>query len=109
MDEAVSDLAAVPFDATEFPFAFLAALGNKEVTVKRLRSGSSNASDVEGGVLQRRNIHLAVCAPGRVDETLSALRRSPKSTSAKAKFILATDGIVLEAENVLESETFACD
>jgi hypothetical protein len=69
IEEAVSELAAAPFDGAEFPFAFLTAFGNKETTVKRLRTASSNTSDVAGGVLQRNNIHLAVCAEGRVGET----------------------------------------
>lgn len=68
IEEAVSELAAAPFDGAEFPFAFLTAFGNKETTVKRLRTASSNTSDVAEGVLQRNNIHLAVCAEGRVGE-----------------------------------------
>lgn len=108
IEEAVSELAAAPFDAAEFPFAFLAAFGNKATTVKRLRSGSSNASDVEGGVLQRSNIHIAVCPDGRVGETLAALRASPKTASNRVKFILATDGVHLEAEDLNSGETVAC-
>ena len=99
IEEAVSELAAAPFEAAEFPYAFLAAFGNKDTTIKRLRSGASNASDVPGGVLQRTNIHLATCAPGTVDATLAALRTSPKTAANKAKFILATDGISLAAED----------
>lgn len=53
IEEAVSNLAARPFDAVEFPFAFLLAFGNKETTIKRLRLGSSNKSDL-GGVLQTK-------------------------------------------------------
>ena len=64
IDEAITELAAQPFDAAEFPYAFLAAFGNKEVTIKRLRSGSSNKSDVPGAVLQVNNIHIAACAAG---------------------------------------------
>jgi restriction-modification enzyme MmeI-like protein len=88
-----------------FRFAFLAAFGNKETTIKRLRKGESNASDLPGGVLQRNNIHIAVCESGIVGETLNALRNSPKTASAKAKFILATDGQTLEAED-LASELY---
>ena len=73
IEEAVSALASSPFDAGEFPYAFLAASGNKETTIKRLRSGSSNSSDVSRGVLQRNNIHLAACPPGEVGATLAAL------------------------------------
>jgi hypothetical protein len=46
IEEAVSDLAAAPFDAAEFPCAFLTAFGNKKATIDRLRSGATNASDV---------------------------------------------------------------
>ena len=108
IEEAVSALAEAPFDASEFPFAFLMAFGNKAVTVQRLRAGSGNTSDVDGGVLQRNNIHMAVCAEGRVGDTLCALRASPKTAANKIKFILATDGLVLEAEETASGEILAC-
>lgn len=109
IEEALSTLAEKPFDAAEFPFQFLEAFGNKETTLKRLRKGESNASDLPNGVLQRNNIHIAVCPPGQVGETLKALRDSPKTAQAKAKFILATDGQLLEAEELASSEVLACE
>ena len=108
IEEAISDLALQPFDAAEFPFAFLAAFGNKDTTLKRLRVGNSNKSDISGGVLQTSNIHIAVCEVGAVGETLKALRASPATTKAKAKLILATDGQTLEAEELAGGETIAC-
>src|SRR6218665_125826 len=108
IEAAISELAPQSFDRQEFPFAFLAAFGNKDTTLKRLRAGNSNASDVPGGVLQRNHIHLAVCAPGTVGATLAALRDSPATTKAKARFILATDGQTLEAEDLAGGETIAC-
>ncbi|MBY0619888.1 class I SAM-dependent DNA methyltransferase [Sphingomonas ursincola] len=109
IEEAVSELAQQPFDAGEFPFQFLAAFGNKATTVTRLRAGNTNQSDIPGGVLQRSHIHLATCAPGDVDATLTALRTSPKTASQKARFILATDGADFQAEDVTTGETVACD
>jgi hypothetical protein len=47
IEAALSDLAAEPFNAAEFPFAFLTAFGNKETTIRRLRKGDSNASDMD--------------------------------------------------------------
>ena len=47
--------------------------------------------------------------PGMVDETLKAMRESPKTGAAKAKFILATDGETLEAEELATGETITCD
>ncbi len=108
IEEAVSRLAEAPFDATGFPYAFLEAFGNKETTLKRLRTGGTNQSDL-GGVLQRNNIHLKVCAPGQVAATLAALRESPRTAAQKAKFILATDGAEFQAENLVDGGTVACD
>lgn len=108
IEEAISELAEQAFDAASFPYAFLEAFGNKATTIKRLQSGSSNKSDI-GGVLQTNNIHIAVCAEGEVTATLNALKSSPATAKAKAKFTLATDGITLEAEDLNTNETVACD
>lgn len=108
IEEAVSRLAEQPFDAENFPFAFLEAFGNKETTIRRLKSGTTNQSDIPGGVLQRNNIHIHVCSEGEVNVALEALRESPATTKQKAKFILATDGKTFEAENLADGETFAC-
>jgi len=62
IEEAVSALAAAPFDPAEFAYSFLAAFGMKDTTLKRPRTGQSNASDIEGAVLQRNNIHIAVAS-----------------------------------------------
>jgi hypothetical protein len=105
--EAVSDLAERPFDAAEFPFAFLEAFGNKETTIKKLRAGATNKSDV-GGVLQKNNVHIAVCSIGDASKKLAELKASPATTKAKAKFILATDGDFFEAEDMDTGETVAC-
>lgn len=108
IEEAVSQLALESFDRGEFPFSFLRAFGNPETTIKRLRTGSTNQSDV-GGVLQRSNIHIATCDAGEVEATLGLLRNSSKTATAKAKFILATDGESLQAEDRTSGETVACD
>jgi hypothetical protein len=99
IEEAISALAERPFEADEFPYAFLEAFGNKETTLKRLRKGESNKSDL-GGVLQTNNIHIATCKPGEVTRTLAALRGSPATARAKARFVLATDGDLFEAEDL---------
>ena len=102
IEEAVSRIAEAPFNPGEFPFEFLQAFGNRDVTIKRLRK--DNRSDVPGAVLQRNNIHLAVCPEGQVAQTLNLLRESPKTQSAKARFLLATDGVTFEAEDRTEDE-----
>lgn len=107
IETAVSELALQPFDGEEFPFSFLQAFGNKETTIKRLRSGASNKSDL-GGILQTNNIHIAIAQPGEVTKILAALKASPSTTRAKARFILSTDGVDFEAEDLESGETVAC-
>jgi len=107
IEEAISALAEQPFDAKEFPFAFLEAFGNKATTIKRLRSGTSNKSDL-GGVLQTNNIHIVTCPDGEATKTLAALKVNPATTRYKAKFVLATDGDAFEAEDLNSGETVVC-
>ncbi|GMV55702.1 MAG: hypothetical protein AMXMBFR6_15070 [Betaproteobacteria bacterium] len=107
IEQAITDLADKPFDPAEFPYAFLEAFGNKATTIKRLRAGASNKSDL-GGVLQTKHIHILGCAAGQVTTTLAALKESPATAKAKARFILATDGIDFEAEDLTSGDTVAC-
>jgi hypothetical protein len=107
--DAVADLAAQPFEAAEFPFQFLAAFDKKETQLKRLRKGDTNRSDLRGGVLLQSNIHLAVCPAGETHGTLGLLKASPQTAKAKAKFILATDGQMLESEELSTGETIATE
>lgn len=109
IEEAVSDLVQQPFDAAEFPFQFLQAFGAKKATLDRLRAtkNGTNQSDV-GGVLQRNNIHIGIAPAGEVAAMLATLRASPKTASAKAKFLLATDGEAVEAEDLVGGDVIAC-
>ena len=109
IEAAVSELAAKPFDAQEFAFDFLRAFGNKETTIKQLKAGVSNKSDIPNGVLQRSNIHIAVCDQDKVSEVLRSLRESKATEKAKAKFILATDGLNLQAEDLLSGEPISSE
>lgn len=110
IEQAITELAEQEFDPDNFLYMFLEAFGNKSTTIKRLKSksGSSNSSDIEGGVLQRNNIHIVVCPKNEVTKTLLKLKESPATAKAKAKFILATDGINFEAEDLNSGETVAC-
>lgn len=107
IEQAITSLAEHPFDPVEFPYAFLEAFGNKATTLKRLRTGATNRSDL-GGVLQTNHIHILTCTHGQVAGSLAALRQSPATGRAKARFILATDGIDFEAEDLTNGETVAC-
>ena len=107
IEEAVYLLSKQEFNPKEFPFDFLAAFGNKPTTIKKLRGGSTNKSDLNG-VLQRNNIHIKTCKAGEVDITIKSLKESLETKKAKSKYILATDGSFIAAENLYNGEIIAC-
>lgn len=107
IEQAISDLAIKEFDGDEFPYAFLESFGNKETTLKRLRSGSSNKSDI-GGVLQANNVHIFVSERGQVTYDLARLKESTATSKSKARYIVSTDGVDFEAEDIDTGETVAC-
>ena len=109
IEQAISDLVEAAFDKDAFPFMFLEAFGNKATTITKLRKGTTNRSDVPGGILQRNNIHLLVCDEGEVGNALKALVESPGTSKQKAKYALATDGKTIEAENLVEGEALTCE
>ena len=61
--EALDSLAQSPCDLDEFPFDFALNTDNANATVSRLRSGSTNKSDLHGGVLLNRKFHYLPVAP----------------------------------------------
>ena len=109
IEQAITDLAERPFDTAEFAFLFLEAFGNKATTLKKLRDGASNKSDV-CGVLQANHIHLKTCDLGKVADTLVELRDSKATQTQrnKVRFLLATDGETFEAEDLTTGETVSC-
>ncbi len=60
-------------------------------------------------MLQRSNIHIKVCSDGQTAATLTALKDSPATTRAKARFVLATDGEEFHAEDLISGEVVVCD
>nr|WP_255572230.1 DNA methyltransferase [Celeribacter sp. PS-C1] len=101
-----------PYESAEFPFAFLECFDNSASSSKKLRGGSSNKSDIDGVLKVATNaIHIKTCEPGMLAETLTALKDS-KATQTKrnkVRFVLATDGQQIEAEDLHTGDVIACD
>ena len=107
IEKAISNLAEQPFDANEFPFAFLECFDNVPFTIKMLRHGNSNESDI-GGVLQKNRIHLKTCPAGQGLNTLEELKTSPATKKHKARFVLAADDFRIEAEDLVTGNKISC-
>lgn len=105
IEEAVSRIAAAPFVPDAFPFDFIAAYDAPPATITRIRNGTQNASDLDGGVLWRQKLHTLVCGEGQVADALARLQGSRATTTQKAKFLLATDGVEVAARDIEADDT----
>jgi hypothetical protein len=108
IEEAVSALFEKSCDRQTFVWGFLEAFGNKPTVIKRLQS-SYSLSDIDGAVLLRNNIHLKVCAKGDVSKTFNQLKDSTATKKNKVKFVLATDGFTVEAEDFAGEAPLVCE
>jgi hypothetical protein len=96
IEAAISALADQPFDAAAFAFAFLAAYGIDDATIKRLRARGSKRD-----VRLRNQIRIVICDRGAVRETLSSLHTGTHIT-------LVTDGHTLAARASPDDEAIEC-
>jgi hypothetical protein len=108
IEEAVSRIAATPFDPETFPYDFIAAYDAPPATVTRIRNGTQNASGIPGGVLWRQKLHLLICAPGRVEAALEELQTARTTTSQRVQFVAATDGQEFAARDLRADDTIFC-
>ncbi|NIY95766.1 class I SAM-dependent DNA methyltransferase [Salipiger sp. HF18] len=106
--DALAEIAAEPFDATEFPFAFAAATDGAKAAISKLRSGATNKSDLPGGVLFGKKFHFAPAQAGMTDVTLDQLRSSKKTKTSKPAILIATDGEMISAEHPASGDTLHC-
>ncbi|WP_040309315.1 class I SAM-dependent DNA methyltransferase [Asticcacaulis biprosthecium] len=106
--DALDVIAKAPFDAAEFGYAFADATDNARATIAKLRSGATNKSDLNGGVLLNRKFHYAPALPSDTAQTLAALRASKKTASAKPVILIATDGQMIAAEHPKSGDTLHC-
>jgi hypothetical protein len=106
--DALSEIAAKPFDAAEFPFAFALATDAAQAAVAKLRNGSTNKSDLPGGVLFNKKFHFAPALGGLVDVTLEKIKASKKNATAKPAILIATDGETIAALHLASGESLHC-
>ena len=106
--DALDTIAKAPFEASEFGYAFAHATDNALATVAKLKAGSTNKSDVPGGVLLNGKFHYAPALPGEASDMLETLRASKRTVKAKPSILIATDGEMIAAEHPKSGETLHC-
>jgi hypothetical protein len=106
--EALEAIAQAPFNPLEFGISFAEATDNAKSTSSRLRNGSLNRSDIEGGVLMNLKFHYAPADALGVEATLDALKGSKRTAKHKPAILIATDGETVAAEHWKSGERLHC-
>ncbi|MBY6006662.1 N-6 DNA methylase [Salipiger bermudensis] len=106
--DALAEIAAAPFDSSEFPFSFAEATDAARAAVSKLRKGTTNKSELPGGVLFGKRFHYAPALTGMSDVTLDQLRASKKTKTAKPAILIASDGETIAAEHPASGDTLHC-
>lgn len=70
----------------------LIALFSSSATLKRLGTSKANTSEFENGLLWREKIHYVPCAPGQLNATIDAVKKSDKTLKAKVRLVVVNDG-----------------
>ncbi|MGV1754047.1 class I SAM-dependent DNA methyltransferase [Agrobacterium sp. CG674] len=106
--DALDVIAKEKFDPGEFGYSFAQATDNAQATVSKLRAGTTNKSDLAGGVLLNAKFHYVPALPGMAAQMLDALRASKRNAKAKPAILIATDGEMIAAEHPKSGETLHC-
>lgn len=61
-------------------------------TLKRLGTTKANRSEFENGLLWREKVHYVPCAPGQLNATIDAVKKSDKTLKAKVRLVVVYDG-----------------
>jgi hypothetical protein len=96
--EALDALGKAPYDANELPFAFAEATDNAKATIAKLRNGTTNKSDIQGGVLLNGKFHFAPALPGMAEAVLDEMKGSKRTARAKPAILFSSDGEFIAAE-----------
>ena len=106
--EAMESLAGASFDPEGFVPGFMAAYDAAATTITRLRRGETNHTEVDGAWLWRNKLHALPAPETDVDEALTRLRDSRTTRRYRARFVLATDGENVAAEDRTTGDTLRC-
>lgn len=107
--DALDQIALAPFDPATFGFTVAEATDNAMAAFAKLRSGASNKSNQQNGVLHGTRFQYAPALPGLTDVTLDPFRTSKRTLKSKPAILIWTDGLTISAEHPKSRDTLHCD
>ena len=105
IESQLRDLVEQPFDAAEFPFAFLTIYDAAKATVTKLRQGAANQARVKGDVLLKNKLFFRPATAGGAAKALDEIAGDALTERHKPRFLIATDGTEVYARDLKADQT----
>lgn len=106
--EAITELAQQAYEPLAFITGFMSAYGASSSTIARLEHGDGSISDLPRGVVWRKWLHFMPSEPGQIGDALDAIASSRKTSQAKARYAITTDGTEFAARDLKTGEALFC-
>jgi len=108
IEQALEEISQNDFIPETFGIEFAQALGAPKVTIAKLKTGTYNRTDLDGGFLWKPWVHFLPAEAGQIDAAIEALKASKATTRQKARYLISTDGADLIAVDTKSGESHFC-
>lgn len=107
IESSLRDLLEVSFDADSFIYRFLEIYDAPKSTITKLRQGTSDYSLLNGDLLWKKKLFFRIAPKGQTAATVDALAADPLTKKHAPRFLIATDGEEVYAQDIKTDQT--CD
>jgi len=107
IESSLRDLVEISFDADSFIYRFLEIYDAPKSTITKLRQGTSGYSLLNGDLLWKKKLFFRIAPKGQTAATVDALAADPLTKKHAPRFLIATDGEEVYAQDIKADQT--CD
>lgn len=107
IESSLRDLVEVSFDADNFIYRFLEIYDAPKSTITKLRQGTNDYSLLNGDLLWKKKLFFRIAPKGQTAATVDALAADPLTKKHGPRFLIATDGEEVYAQDIKADQ--ACD
>lgn len=107
IESSLRELVELPFDAGIFIYRFLEIYDAPKATITKLRQGTSGYPLLNGDILLKNKVFFRIAPEGQTASTVDALAADPLTKKHAPRFLIATDGEEVYAQDLKADQT--CD
>lgn len=105
IESSLRDLVEAPFDAVNFVYRFLEIYDAPKSTITKLRQGTSGYLLSNGDLLWKKKLFFRIAPKGQTAATVDAMAGDPLTKKHTPRFLIATDGEEIFAQDIKADQT----